>query len=240
MNKAKLVISYQLLVISILINLTIGIIGLKSKVLAVSPTKVPPTPTLALLPTSIDDDKVNDIREAIKEKVNQIKDKIEKRAYVGTIKEMSTGILIINNFRGQQQVKTDEITVVFASNKKEIQLKDLAIGDKVIILGTINGDGILKAVRITVVAPTTVVVPKREIYFGQVLSVDAPKLKIIFSTEGKESQTKSFSFDSKTKLITLPGSTDMKIKDIKPKQRAAIIVPQTTTNPTIKSVFVLD
>ena len=123
-----------------------------------SPTQTPtsvasPTPTIPI------DEKVNEIRQVIKEKVTQIKDKMDKRAFVGIIKEFTGSTLIITNIIGQQRLLTDETTTFISSNNKEVRINDLAVGDKLIALGLLIEENELQAIRITVIGPDKQPVP---------------------------------------------------------------------------------
>lgn len=86
-----------------------------------------------------------------------IQDELGLASYVGTITDISIGTIQV---KGENeaifQISTSEETEFVNSLKKNIAVKetDLAIGDFVIALGTVNGNKVLKSSRVLVVSPS--------------------------------------------------------------------------------------
>jgi len=217
------------------------------KAQGISPAAASPSPTstaspsVALTPTTADDEKVKEIRDAIKEKVNAIKEKIEKRAYVGIISQITDSTFTLENFRGKQRVRITEQTTIIGSNKKEIKTNELAVGDKVIALGTLSDNEILEAKRVVVVPIPKTVPAKRLIFFGKITETNVQKGTLIVTDlknldqtlELKVDKTTTFIFQSDPKVKTT-------LKDLKENQKVVIIYPETAQgNPIVKSLFIL-
>lgn len=225
----------------ILITL-IALIAPKGRLLAVSSTPTPtPTkklsttpvasPSAGLTPTGSEDEKVQEVRQAIKDKLNEIKDKVEKKAYVGIITEITDSTLTISNFRGKERIRIAEDTIIIDANKKEIKASDLAVDDKVIALGEVDPNETLVAKRVTVVLKPKVVAPKRQIFFGSISEVDSKgSLLTIVGTKDKEITLK---IDTKTFITSLKDAKlVIKLKDIKPEQKVIAVYPETVEGKT--------
>jgi len=117
--------------------------------------------------TGPEEKKVQEMRQIVKD-ISEIKEKIEKKGYVGKILEITDSTLTITNFRGKQRVRIIEGTVIVGTNKKEIPMKDLALEDKIIALGEPDTNDTLDAKRITVVALPKIAPAKRLIFYGKI------------------------------------------------------------------------
>lgn len=116
------------------------------------------TPSLtSTASASPDDEKVKEIRDAVREKVQEkiqeIKDKIEKKGYVGILTEMTDSTLSVDTQTGEKLVTIDDQATIIGTTKKEIKSKDLEIGQKIIAMGLLGENEILLAKRIVVVTP---------------------------------------------------------------------------------------
>lgn len=212
-------------------------------ILAATKTPTPSLPiAITLAPTKPEDEKLQEIRQTIKEISTQIKDKMEKRAYVGTIREIASETIIITNFRGQQRIITDEITVFIASNKKEIRIKDLAVGDKLIALGTSSDNDELQAIRIIVVAPTKNPPPARLVFIGKIVQTDTVKSTLSFANEGANAATKIYKIDRNSKYSPAyqePLKT-VNLKLLPINKRAVLVYQEINKVLTVKSLFSLE
>jgi len=221
---------------------------LHSNVLAVSTTPSPSaTPSASLTPTSIEDEKVKELRDSltatgIQEKLNQIKDKIEKRAYVGTILEITDSTLTLSSFRGKQRVRLTEETTIIGTNKKEITTKDLAVEDKIITMGEVDTNGTLEAKRVVVVAPLKTIPPKRLVFFGTITEIDSKASTVTLTAIKNLDQTVTLKFDKNTDLADpKDAKVTIKLKDLKENQKVLAIYPEPAEGkPAIaKTIFLL-
>lgn len=128
------------------------------------------------------DEKVQEIRDAVKqkvtEKIQEIKDKIEKKGYVGILTEMTDSTLTLQTLTGEKMVQVATQAAIIDSGRKEIKAKDLEIDQKLICMGTLDENKILVAKRIVVVTPPKKAPPKRQAFAGRITDVN-PKTKIL-------------------------------------------------------------
>lgn len=193
---------------------------------------VTPTASPSATPTSAEDEKIKEIRDAIKEKVSEIKEKIEKRAYVGVISQITDSTLTLENFRGKQRIRIVEETTLIGTNKKEIKIKDLAVGDKVIAMGSVSENEILEAKRVLVVLPPKTIPAKRLVLLGNISLVDSKKSQISVTEYKNLDKTMEIKIDSKVAP---------KFKDLKENQKVIVIYPSSAEGkiPLAKTLFLL-
>jgi hypothetical protein len=226
----------KLIVLFISLLLNTGYLMLTTNVRAVSPTASP-----SAQPTTTEDEKVKEIRDAIKEKVNEIKEKIEKRAYVGTINQITDSTFSVDNFRGKQRVRLTEETTIVGLNKKEIKPKELALEDKVIAMGTLGDNEILEAKRVLVVPKPKSTSAKRVVFFGQITKVES-KSSLLTLTDPKNSQmTLTIKVEQATGLYAAKQKTNPKFKDLTEGQKVAVVYPEPAEGKTaiVKTLFLL-
>lgn len=151
-------------------------------ILHLAPTALGQSPT----PTSGED--VQEIREAVKEKVQAARAG-QKRAFVGEITDINTTI-ILNTRQGEKQVRVSDETTIIGSGRKEIGVEDLEIGTFAIAMGYLEETDILDARRIVIIEEPKV--PARLVAFGKVddissvekiLSVKHPKKGTVYEVE---------------------------------------------------------
>ncbi len=206
---------------------------------AVSPSV---TASPSAQPTSTEDEKVKEIRDAIKEKVNEIKEKIEKRAYVGIISQITDATITLDNFRGKQRVRLISTTKIVGTAKNEIKAKDLALEDKVIAMGDLAENEILEAKRVLVIPKPKTTPLKRTLYIGTITAING-RTAIITVTDLKNPDVNlDFSVDKDT-YLALAGSPKgtPKFTDLKDSQRVIVVHLLSPDSKTIhaKSLFVL-
>lgn len=231
---------------------------------AVSPTVTPkltPTPTLSkkisitpvsspsapLTPTSAEDEKARDLLDSVKatvvqERINQIKEKVEKKAYVGIITEITDSTLTLTNFRGKQRVRILEETTIISTNKKEITVKDLAVDDKVIALGEPDTNETLEAKRVIVVAQPKTVTPKRLIFFGTISEINSKTTSLTLTKVKNPEQTLLVKIDKTTYLVNQKDlKVVLKFTSFSVEQKVIIVYPESSENktPIAKTIFLL-
>lgn len=180
--------------------------------------KLSPTPSIASPSTAPTDEKVQEIRDVVKEKVQEkiqeIKDKIEKKGYVGILNEMTDSSLTLDTISGEKIVTVDSEAKIIGTNKKEIKLKDLEIEQKLICMGTIGENNILVAKRIVVVANPLKNLPQRLAFIGRISEINSKLKTIRLDHLRKIEQKYSIKVDTKvTKFIT-GDFTKLKVDDI--------------------------
>ncbi len=229
----------------LIVVFSFSLFAFHSPVFAVSPTptiKPVATGTTAPMPTAADDEKVKEIRDAIKEKVNEIKEKIEKRAYVGIISQITDSTITLDNFRGKQRARLTSATTIIGADKREIKAKDLALEDKVITMGDLGENEILEAKRVLVVPKPKTTPLKRTIFIGTITAING-RTAIITVTDLKDPDTSlDFAVDKDTYLALVGNAKGTpKFADLKDSQRVVVVHLLSPDSKTIhaKSVFIL-
>ncbi|MCL5090900.1 MAG: DUF5666 domain-containing protein [Patescibacteria group bacterium] len=200
------------------------------------------TASPSAIPTNVEDEKVKEIRDAIKEKVNEIKEKIEKKAFVGTISQITDSTLTINNFRGKERVRLTEETTIIGANKKEIKSKELAVDDKIIAMGSLSDNEILEAKRVVVIPAPTKPIPKRKLVMGILSEVDSKNSSFTLTPLKDQDKSIQLKVDKATLFSSLKDAkAKLAVKDLKDGQKVFVFYPETTDNktPIVKSIFVL-
>jgi len=207
-----------------------------------NPTGATGTSSGSLTPTTAEDTKVREIRDAIKEKVNEIKEKIERRAYVGIISQITDSTITLDNFRGKRRVRITETTTIIGSARKEIKAKDLSVEDKVIALGIVSDNEILEAKRIIVVLIPKTVPAKRVVIFGSITAVDSKNSSITVAPTKNQDQTIEFKLEKETDLVSQADpKANLKLKDLKESQKVIVVHLEVASGKIAiaKSLFLL-
>ena len=220
---------------------------LNSSVYAITPTTSPSATTTPASPSQggpaeTEEEKVLEIRQAIKDKLTEIKDKIEKKAYVGDILEITDSTLTLSNFRGKQRVRIMEDTVIIGSNKKEASLKDLAVDDRVIAMGEVDANGTLEAKRVVEAIVPATPAAKRITFLGTITLIDPKLLQITLTAVNNFDQTLPIKTDKNTLFIN-PNDVKavLKFKDFKENQKLLIVYREPAEGKTAvaKSIFLI-
>jgi hypothetical protein len=212
---------------------------LSFNVYAVSPTA---SPSATPLPASSEEEKIQEIRQAIKDQVTEIKNKIEKKAYVGNIFEITDSTITLSNFRGKQRVRITEETTIINASKKEIPIKDLALEDKIIALGETDANETLESKRIMVVAPLKNIPAKRMIFCGTVNQVNTKTSTLTISPLKQTNPPLNVKIDKSSYLFNLNDSSEnLVFGDFSQGQKVTIIYPETAEGkiPLAKTIFLL-
>jgi len=220
---------------------------LNSSVYAITPTTSPSATTTPASPSQggpaeTEEEKVLEIRQAIKDKLTEIKDKIEKKAYVGDILEITDSTLTLSNFRGKQRVRIMEDTVIIGSNKKEAGLKDLAVDDRVIAMGEVDANGTLEAKRVVKAIVPATPAAKRITFLGTVTILDPKLLQVTLTAVNNLDQTLQIKTDKNTLFIN-PNDAKavLKFKDLAENQKLLVVYPEPAEGKTAvaKSIFLI-
>lgn len=139
---------------------------------------------LAQSPTP--DEKVKEIREAVKEKVReeiQQTQKGQKKAFVGEITEISNSTLVLEARSGEQQAEIDDEATILNIKKSKIEFEDLEIGNYVIAMGYLGENEVLQAKRVVVTKePKT---STRQVVVGRVTDISDDEKIITVKNEKK-------------------------------------------------------
>ncbi len=206
-----------------------------------SATIAPASPSATIAPTGPEEKKVQEMRQIVKD-ISEIKEKIEKKGYVGKILEITDSTLTITNFRGKQRVRIIEGTVIVGINKKEIPMKDLALEDKIIALGEPDTNDTLDAKRITVVALPKIVPAKRLLFYGKIKQANPKTTTLTLTSIKSVEKTLEIKIDKTSYLVNQKDQkVVLKFSDFSEGQKAIIIYPETAAGkiPLAKSVFLL-
>lgn len=169
---------------------------------------VSPPPGRAQSPSPSATAGAQQIRDAVKEKVqqelDQIKKAVAKRAYVGTVSAKTDATLTITNLKNQSRTAnvTGETTIKLTGGK-EGTAADVKVSSFVIAIGDVDSQGVMTANRLLVI--TKPEEDKRRIFFGTVAKVTSSAITI--NTLKDQTLTvrviSSTKFTAKTKLADL-------------------------------------
>jgi len=208
---------------------TPSVTPITKKTLSPTPTTVSPSAT----PT---DEKVQEIREAVeekvKEKIQEIKDKIEKKGYVGILSEMTDSTLTLQTLTGEKMVSLDSQAKIIGVNKKEIKSKDLEIDQKLICMGNLDENNIMIAKRVIVVSQPTKAPPTRKAFIGRIAEIDNKKNILTLNHLRKLNQKYLVKIDNKTKFLS--GS----LKELKLDEILLVISSSEKENETSAALLI--
>lgn len=145
----------------------------------------------------------------------KLKEKLDLQSlvgFVGNITTISAGNLTLDSHGNLLQVTTSAKTAFFKDGSI-IKVTSLAIGDKIIVIGTSIKEGIVQAKRITVIKDEPVLV-KTTAVVAQVVSVDLKKKTVTLSINGTD------------QVLTLSKKSTVKLTELKAEQTILGIVKE--------------
>lgn len=161
-------------------------------------------PAKAETPTPNMEDKIKFlVQENLATTEAKLKEKLDLQSlvgFVGNITTISSGNLTLDSHGNLLQVTTSAKTA-FLKDGSTIKVTSLAIGNKIIVIGTSIKDGIVQAKRITVIKDEPVLV-KTTAVVAQVVSIDLKKKTITLNINGTD-QVLTLSKKSTVKLVEL-------------------------------------
>jgi hypothetical protein len=122
------------------------------------------------------EEKIKDIREAVKEKVQETLKARARRGLAGIVKTVTAGALTLETAKGERLIILNEGTTFI---KKE----NLKVGAYVIIIGDLNSDTSLEAKRVVVTTKPKFTV--RKVVIGQVVDISAEENLLTLKNEKK-------------------------------------------------------
>lgn len=218
-----------------------SLIVASSFILAMKIAAQSPTPEISPTAEEVSDDKVQGIREAVKEKVREKLEEVQKgqkRAFVGEIKKASDNSLTLMALQGEKQVTVSEETTIIDKDRKEIELDALEVGDYLIAMGYLEETDVLSAVRIVVT--NELKVPDREVAFGEVTDISAEE-KILTVKNQKKGTIYTVETTATTKITKkIEGKVqEVKFADINEGDRLVAIGKATENEETIISAKII-
>jgi hypothetical protein len=147
------------------------------------------------------------VQENIATTEAQLKQKVDLQTlvgYVGKITTIGSNNLTIDSRGDLIQISTDSQTA-YLKNNSAVKLASLAIGDKIILIGTSIKDDIILAKKISVVAEDTTEQVITTAVVARVSAVDTKKKTLTLSLNGTD-QVLTLSKKSTVKLETLSAS----------------------------------
>lgn len=231
MKKLSLIFTFYLLLFSY-----------SASAFAISPTPTPPPtgePTSTVTPTD-PPDRIQQIKDRVTERLEEIKEKAQIRAFWGTLKQINNSTLVLETSRGEKRVKTDDNTKV-TLDKKEIKVTDLAIGNFLIVIGTVDKTEILNATKIMAFSKPPKSALKRQVIHGKVTSIQ-DSIKVLTITNSKKpSLTYEVKVDSKTVITEFVDGKIQKVNfaSIAEGDRVVAIATKDTTLFTAKIIHVI-
>lgn len=145
----------------------------------------------------------------------KLKEKIDLQSlvgFVGKITTISSGNLTLDSHGNLLQVTTTAKTA-FLKNGLTIKITSLAIGDKIIIIGTSIKDGIVQAKRVTVIKDEPVLV-KTTATLAKIVAIDIKK------------KTITLTINDSDQLLTLSKKSTVKLAELKVDQTILAIVKE--------------
>lgn len=129
-----------------------------------------------------------EIKERVQERIEGIRQAVTKRAFWGSLTEITNSTLVLDSPRGERRVLTDKETTFVGAAKEEIKFADLEIGNFIIAMGYLNENGTLTAKRVIALKKPPTPTIKRLAVFGKVTDIDE-KDKILTLSHPKTQTT---------------------------------------------------
>lgn len=152
----------------------------------------------------------------------KLKEKVDLQSlvgFVGKITTISSGNLTLDSHGNLLQVTTT-IKTAFLKDGLAIKITSLAIGDKIIVIGTSIKDGIVQAKKVTVVKDEPVLV-KTTAVVAKVVSVDLKRKTITLTIDGTD------------RVLTLSKKTTVKLNELLAGQTILGIIKEYAGNLSI-------
>ncbi|MEK9200405.1 MAG: hypothetical protein AAB909_00355 [Patescibacteria group bacterium] len=203
-----------ILIIFVCLGFSVFDLGFISKIHAQSPS---PTGTTVR----------DNIKQQVAQELSQIKQSVSKKAFLGTIATKSdTGITLTTHLNQTKNVTVTTDTTIRLAGSKEGTLADLKANDYVLVMGNVDGAGVMTAVRLLIVPkPGT---DTRKTVFAKVTKVTTSTLTV----ESPDKQTWSVKLSSAVKYNGKTKATDIKVD-------SNIVVLGTVSSTTITAKHIV-
>lgn len=165
------------------------------------------------------------VKQKVEEELSQIKKAVSKKAFLGTITSKSEATVTLNNYRNEsrQALVTTDSTIKLKNNR-DGTLKDLSVGDYILVMGDVDSQNTMTAKRLLVIAPPPA--DTHKFTFGKITAIGST---ITFETPSKETLVAKLS--SSTVVTRLEAGKPVKAKtaDLKTGNTVAVISKPGTT-----------
>lgn len=162
-------------------------------------------------------DRLKKAAEAESDTVAQILGASQKKALVGTLKDLTNNTLTVHIKNGGTTLAGITETTTFIRKGKTVKQGDLVIGDFFIVMGYMNGNNLLDAKRVIVVdSPTQR--PVRKIVIGTVTEISMKK-KSFMATVGRPAELGG----PETITVVIPKASDLDLSDLELQSRLLIV-----------------
>ena len=170
------------------------------------------------------------IKQKVDERIEKAVSNAEeatKQAFVGEIEEIANATLTLKTTSGEEKTKVAEDATILNSDRDEIDLEDLEIGEKVIVMGYMDDQGILEARRVVVIEEFQT--SESEAIFGIVTDISSEEK--ILTVKTKDETLYTVEMDSEVEISqTLNGDKETAdFKDIK-ENDSLVIIGETEEN----------
>lgn len=159
------------------------------------------TPATGEPTITTDEEKAQQIIEAVREKVKAKQTEISRRAFIGTLKNIADTTLILETKDGIKQAAVSTEAAIIrdtGETKKTIKFTDLAIGDFTIAMGYLGEKEVLEANRV-IVSADVMAKPERKAIYAEVQEIDTKKRTLSVKTI-KENQIWLLTIDKKAAI----------------------------------------
>lgn len=174
------------------------------------------TATPSATPTQNIEDKIKTlVKDNLSTTEAKLKEKVNLQAlvgYVGKITTISSGNLTLDS-QGNLLQATSTTKTAYLKDGAAIKVTSLAIGDKIIIIGTSVKDDIIQAKRITVIKDEPILV-KSSAVVAKIVAVDSKK------------KTLTLTINDKNEVLTLSKKSTVKLEELKADQTILAIIKE--------------
>lgn len=145
------------------------------------------------------------VRDQVTEELSAIKNNVSKKGYVGTISAKVDATITITNLKNQaRQATVTTDTAIKLAGGKDGTPADLKVGDFVIAMGDVDGQGLMTTKRLIVAAKPAE--DKRQILLGTVTKISPNSLTL----ETLDKKTSTLKITAVTKYTNKKKNTDVK------------------------------
>jgi len=197
----------------------------------------------AQTPTNTAGDEIQKLRETIQQKVKEKLQEISqdktivnpKKAYLGTITEISATTLKINSKTKIYEFVISEDATFVNLKQNKIKISDLKVGQDVLVL-SLSKDTLTFAKKIIVVDPAKLV-NNKNVTLGKIADISTTTSILVLIPTNNKNRELQIKVDSKTEIITRDNKI-LKFSDLKKGQKIVCIYTngQNSTYPALKII----
>ena len=193
---------------------------------------VSPAPT-STSNTPVTDENIQKIREVVQQKVKEKLASITststgKKAYIGTIDEITSNDITISYLDQQHQLIVDSDTVFIDTKRNKTTLDKITPGQAILAMGYLNESQILETKRLIIVSPESLE-NKKHTVVGKIVDISSSSPIFVLIPSSDKDMQYQIKTDTKTKII-LKDKTELKISDLANGQKIIVIFSPTPEN----------